>query len=139
MAGALAQGYAECLAGLALTQLWRPRTPVIMGIYATQFSMSSMQPWFGDPLSQTVQFHAVALARHLGVPVRGDGGVTSSCLDDAQAGYEGGRATAAALTAGSDFILHSAGWLESGRCVSMTKFDREAIALSAHMNVHGEM
>lgn len=129
VAGLLAQGYAECLAGLALAQLWRPGTPVVMGLFAAQFSMRSMQPWFGDPLSHTVQMHAVALARHLGIPVRGDGGVTSSCLDDAQAGFEGGRATAIALHAGCDFVLHAAGWLESGRTTSMAKYDRESAAL----------
>ena len=133
VAGALAQGYAECMAGLALAQLWRSGTPVIMGLYATQFSMRSMLPWFGDPLSQTVQLHAAKLARHLGVPVRGDGGLTSSCVDDAQAGSEGSRATSAAVAAGCDFILHAAGWLESGRCVSITKFEREAAALSAQL------
>lgn len=129
LAGALAQGYAECLAGLALAQLWQPGTPVIMGLFATQFSMRTMQPWFGDPLSQTVQIYAAALARHLGVPVRGDGGITSSFLDDAQAGYEGGRATSVALTVGCDFILHAVGWLESGRTASLSKFEREASEL----------
>jgi len=131
LAEALAQGYAECLAGLALTQLWRPGTPVIMGLFATQFSMRTMQPWFGVPLSQTVQLYCAALARHLGVPVRGDGGITSAFIDDSSAGYEGGRATTTALLAGCDFILHAVGWLESGRCVSLAKFDREAAAHSA--------
>ena len=128
-AGALAQGYAECLAGLALTQIWRPGTPVVMGLFGTPFSMSSMQPFFGDPLTQLIQIHAVALARDLGIPVRGDGGITSAPVDDAQAGFEGGRATGIALTAGCDFVLHAAGWLESGRCVSIGKFTREAKAI----------
>ena len=128
-AGALAQGYAECLAGLALAQIWRPGTPVVMGLFGTPFSMRAMQPFFGDPLAQTIQIHAVALARDLGVPVRGDGGISSALVDDAQAGFEGGRATNIALMAGCDFVLHAAGWLESGRCVSIGKFTREAKAL----------
>lgn len=129
-AGALAQGYAECLAGMALAQLWQPGTPMIMGLFAATFSMQHMQPIFGDPLTQSVQHHAVALARHLGVPVRGDGGVTNALTDDAQAGYEGGRSMFAAITSGSDFILHAAGWLDGGRCVSFDKFNREANALA---------
>lgn len=133
LAAALAQGYAECMAGMALAQLWRPGTSVVMGLFATQFSMRAMQPWFGDPLSQTVQLYATALARHLGIPIRGDGGITSSFLDDAQAGYEGGRATSIALTVGCDFILHAAGWLESGRTVSLSKFERESAALSGQL------
>lgn len=129
-AGALAQGYAECLAGMALAQLWQPGTPVVMGLFAAAFSMQHMQPIFGDPLTQAVQHYAVALARHLGVPVRGDGGVTNALTDDAQAGYEGGRSMFASLVSGSDFILHAAGWLEGGRCVSFDKFSREASALA---------
>ena len=129
VAGAVASGYAECLAGLALAQLWQPGTPVVMGLFAAPFSMQHMQPLFGDPLSQNVQFYSVALARHLGVPARGDGGITNALMDDAQAGYEGGRNINAALMAGSDFVLHAAGWLEGGRCVSFEKFAREADAL----------
>jgi trimethylamine--corrinoid protein Co-methyltransferase len=130
VAGALIQGYAEVLAALALVQLWSPGAPVVMGLFAIPFSMSSMVPCFGDPASQVVQMYAVQLARRLCVPVRGDGGVTSSKVDDAQSGYEGARATIASVLSGADFILHSAGWLEQGRCVSMGKFRREAAALA---------
>ncbi|WP_225767859.1 trimethylamine methyltransferase family protein [Inquilinus sp. Marseille-Q2685] len=130
VAGALIQGYAEVLAGLALAQLWRPGTPMIMGIFAMPFSMRGMVPVFGDPALHLVQYGAMALARRLGIPGRGDGGVTSSRLDDAQAGSDGGRATAAALACGADFILHAAGWLGSGRCTGIAKFRREAEALT---------
>jgi trimethylamine--corrinoid protein Co-methyltransferase len=130
IAGTLIQGYAEALAGLALTQLWSPGTPVIFGLFAFPFSMRSMLPAFGDPVSQLVQLYSVQLGRRLGVPVRGDGGVTSSNADDAQAGYEGGRTTSAATISGADFVLHAAGWLERGRCVSIGKFEREAQAMA---------
>ncbi|RVG77996.1 trimethylamine--corrinoid methyltransferase, partial [Sinorhizobium meliloti] len=130
IAGTLIQGYAEVLAGLALAQLWFPGTPVVFGLFAIPFSMRSMLPVFGDPASQLVQLYSVQLARRLGIPVRGDGGVTSSNADDGQAGYEGGRATSVAATSGADFILHAAGWLEQGRCVSIGKFGREARAIA---------
>jgi trimethylamine--corrinoid protein Co-methyltransferase len=129
VAGALIQGYAEALAGLALSQLWRSGTPVVFGLFALPFSMRTMVPVFGDPVSALVQVYSVQLARRLGIPARGDGGVTSANIDDAQAGYEGARATSAAVAAGADFILHAAGWLEQGRCVSFGKFEREEAAL----------
>lgn len=129
VAGALIQGYAETLAGLALSQLWCPGTPVVFGLFAIPFSMRTMVPAFGDPVSDLVQIYSVQLARRLGIPARGDGGVTSANIDDAQAGYEGGRATSIAVAAGADFILHAAGWLEQGRCVSFGKFEREERAL----------
>lgn len=126
VAGSLIQGYAEVLAGLALTQLWRPGAPVVMGILGYPFDMKSMLPNFGDPASQLVQHGATQLARRLGVPARGDGPVTSSKVDDAQAGWEGGQAMAASIASGADFILHGAGWLEQGRCMSFSKFSRDA-------------
>jgi trimethylamine--corrinoid protein Co-methyltransferase len=128
-AGSLIQGYAEVLAGLALTQLWEPAAPVVMGLFAIPFSMRSMQPVFDDPVTQLVSINAVQLARHLGVPVRGDGGVTSAHTDDAQAGYEGSIATYFATASKSDFVLNSAGWLEGGRCMSMAKLSREVTAI----------
>jgi trimethylamine---corrinoid protein Co-methyltransferase len=130
IAGSLIQGYAETLAGLALSQLWGPGTPVVFGLFAIPFSMRSMLPVFGDPVSQLVQIYSVQLARRLGVPARGDGGVTSANVDDAQAGYESARSMSSAILAGADFILHSVGWLEQGRCVSIAKFEREAAAIA---------
>jgi trimethylamine--corrinoid protein Co-methyltransferase len=128
-AGALIQGYAEVLAGLALTQLWRPGAPVVMGILGWPFDMQKMLPNFGDPVSQTIQFHAAALGRRLGIPVRADGAITSSKVDDGQAGADSGRILSAAMASGADFVLHAAGWLEQGRCVSIEKLRRDAAAI----------
>ncbi|MER8387011.1 trimethylamine methyltransferase family protein [Mesorhizobium sp. M1380] len=130
IAGTLIQGYAEVLAGLALTQLWKPGAPVVMGILGWPFDMRSMQPNFGDSASQLVQLYSTELARRLGIPSRGDGAVTSAKVDDAQAGSEGARVLAAAVVSGADFILHSTGWLEQGRCVSVGKFRRDAAAIA---------
>ena len=60
---------------------------------------------------------------------KGDGGVTSAKTDDAQAGYEGAHATLSAILGGANLIMHSAGWLESGRCTDMQKFNRESAFL----------
>ncbi|WP_201414820.1 trimethylamine methyltransferase family protein [Mesorhizobium sp. J8] len=130
VAGALIQGYAEVLAGLALAQLWRPGAPVVMGILAYPFDMRRMLPDFGDPASQLVQHYAAKLGRRLGVPVRGDGAITSAKVDDAQSGAEGGRVLSAAVSSGAHFILHATGWLEQGRTVSLEKFHRDAAALA---------
>lgn len=130
IAGSLTQGYAEVLAGLAVAQLWNPGCPVIMGILAWPFDMRTMLPNFGDPASQLVQYHSAELARRLGIPSRGDGAVTSSKVDDAQAGSESFGNLAAAVNSGADFILHSAGWLEQGRCISIGKLRRDAAIIT---------
>ncbi len=134
-AGTLAQGYAEVLVGLALAQIWRPGTPVILGLFGTPFHMAQMVPAFGDPVSSLIQLFTSALARRLGVPSRGDGGATSSKVDDAQAGYDGGRAMLYSLASGANLVLHSAGWLEHGRTTSYTKFKREADALATQLGL----
>ena len=124
-AAAVVQGYAEILIGLALSQVYRPGCPVVFGMYAMPFCMKNMIPIFGDPVSAKVQLLAAQLADRLGVPSRGDGGVTNAKLDDAQAGYDGGNATFIAAAGGSDLILHSAGWAEGGRCTDVHKLVRE--------------
>ena len=124
--GAIAQGYAEVLAGLALTQLYNPGTPVLFGLYSIPFSMKRMLPTFGDPLSMHTQTICRQLANRLNLPALGYGGKTTSKVDDFQAGFEAGMSTLTAYHQQEDFILHVAGWLESGRCVDVEKFKREA-------------
>ena len=123
--GTLAQAYAELLAGAALTQLVRPGAPVVGGIYAVPFSMQTMIPVFGDPIAQLAQIAGNQLVRRLGLPCRGEGGITSSNVFDGQAAMESARNITISLQAGSDFILHAVGWLENGRTVSIRKFEQE--------------
>lgn len=130
IAGTLIQGYAEVLPGLALSQLWQAGAPVVMGILGWPFDMRTMLPNFGDPASQLVQLYSTELARRLRIPSRGDGAVTSAKVDDAQAGNEGALALAASVASGASFILHSAGWLEQGRCVSVGKLRRDSAAIA---------
>lgn len=115
VAGSLAQGLAEVMVGLALTQIWRPGVPVVGGIFGTQFSMRFMGPIFGLPEAQLIQMASAQLIHRLGVPCRGDGMLTSSKLNDAQAGYEGALTLFSARASGADLILHSIGWSEFGR------------------------
>ena len=132
---AVVQGYAEILVGLALSQVYRPGCPVIFGMYAMPFCMKRMIPVFSDPISAKVQLLAVQLAHRLGIPSRGDGGVTNAKCDDAQAGYDGANATFIAAAGGADLILHSAGWAEGGRCTDMQKLIREGQALYDYYQV----
>ncbi len=129
IAGVIAQGYAEILIGLALTQLYKPGCPVVSSIFGIPFSMSSMIPTYGMPNTSLIQLISSQLVHGLGIPVRGDAGVTSSKLDDAQAGYEGGMNLSAAMSSNADFVIHTAGWLHNGICTSPGKLIRESEAL----------
>ena len=128
--GALSQGVVEGLFGTALTQLHAPGTPAIFGVYAMPFDMRAMVPRFGDPISQLVQSGSVQLARRFNLPALAYGGLTSSKIDDAQAGAEAGMGLRTAIDVGADFVLHATGWLENGRTTGFGKFRREAAALA---------
>ena len=128
--GALAQGAAEGLFGAAVTQLLAPGVPVLVGIYAIPFDMRAMVPRFGDPISQLIQSGSVQLARRWHLPALAYGGLTSSKIDDAQAGAEAGIGLRTAVDVGADFVLHATGWLENGRTTGFAKFRREAAALA---------
>ncbi len=124
--GTLTQLYAECLAGIALTQLVRPGAPVVFGTFSSTISMQSGAPTFGGPESSLVLYGAAQLARRLGVPFRSGGGLNGSKITDAQAGYESANTLQTAALAGVNFMLHTAGWLEGGLSASYEKFVMDA-------------
>jgi trimethylamine--corrinoid protein Co-methyltransferase len=125
----LAQGLAEILIGLALTQLYQPGTCVVGGLFAAEFSMSKMLPAFGTVESQLVQMAGIQLIKRIGVPCRGDGFVTSAKIVDEQANAEGTGIMSASLNAGADLLLHTAGWLENGRCIDIKKIELDLTLL----------
>src|ERR1700690_4029004 len=85
---ALAQQLAEALSGIALAQLIRPGCPVVFGSFLSNIDMQSGSPSFGTPESAIGLLCTGQLARHYGLPFRTGGGLTSSQMPDAQAGYE---------------------------------------------------
>ncbi len=133
----LAQGLAELLVGVALTQLYQPGVAVAGGLFATPFSMSKMLPAFGTIESHMAMLAGVQLIKRLGIVSRGDGLITSAKTHDDQAKQEGINIISASVSAGADLILHSAGWLENARCVDLKKmsYDMEYITKLAHKAV----
>ena len=122
VAGTLTQVLAEVLAGAALTQLCRKGAPVVMGCFAASISMQSGAPTFGTPEPSLVSFGAAQLARRLGIPFRTGGSLCASKVADAQAAYESANTLNATLLAGTNFVLHAAGWLEGGLASGYEKF-----------------
>ena len=119
---ALTQQIAEALAGIALTQLVRPRCPVVFGSFLSNTDMQSGSPSFGTPESAIGLFCTGQIARHFGLPWRSGGGFTSSQTVDAQAAYEAVMTMVPTFLAGVNFVMHSAGWLESGLVSCYEKF-----------------
>jgi len=119
---ALAQQLAEALSGIALAQLIRPGCPVVFGSFLSNIDMQSGSPSFGTPESAIGLLCTGQLARHFGLPFRTGGGLTSSQTPDAQAGYEAMMTMLPTFLAGANFVMHAAGWLESGLVSSYEKF-----------------
>ncbi len=122
VAGTATQTLAEALSGMAFVQLVNPGAPVIFGSFASSMSMKSGAPTFGTPEPALVLYTMAALARRLGVPFRSGGGLCASKVPDAQAAFESAGTMLPAVLAGTNFVLHTAGWLEGGLAMGYEKF-----------------
>ena len=119
---ALVQQIAEALSGIALAQLIRPGCPVIFGSFLSNIDMQSGSPTFGTPESGIGLLCTGQIARHFGLPFRSGGGLTSSQVPDAQAGYEALMTLYPTFLAGTNWVMHTAGWLEGGLVAGFEKF-----------------
>ena len=134
IAAAVAQQNAEVLAGTALVQLVRPGTPVLYGPFSTNADMRSGSPAFGTPEGAWVSAMAAQMARFYGMPTRGNGGLTNANNNDAQSAYEALWTLWPNVMAHNNYIMHGAGWLETGLTISLEKLviDMENLAMFQH-------
>ncbi|MEM6668969.1 MAG: trimethylamine methyltransferase family protein [Pseudomonadota bacterium] len=122
MAGALAQLNAEAIAGIALAQLVRPGTPVIYGVSLATASMKSGAPQYGTSEVARMTYVIGQLARRYKLPMRVGGGRNGAMLSDATAGAQNVMTMLPAIQAQANYIIHSAGWLESSMAASFAQF-----------------
>jgi trimethylamine--corrinoid protein Co-methyltransferase len=134
LASALAQQNAEALAGIALAQLINPGTPVLYGGFTTNIDMRTGSPAFGTPEGAWALLIGAQLARRYELPFRGNGGLTTAKLPDAQAAYESMWNIWPAVLAHTNMVIHAAGWLDGGLTGSFEKFiiDVEGLAMFHH-------
>src|SRR6204780_2618526 len=119
---ALTQQLAEALAGIALAHLVRPGCPEIFGSFLSNIDMQSGSPAFGTPESAIGLLCTGQLARHYGLPFRTGGGLESSQTADAQSAYEALMTLLPTFLAGTNFVMHAAGWVEGGLVTCYEKF-----------------
>jgi trimethylamine--corrinoid protein Co-methyltransferase len=131
---ALVQQIAEALSGITLSQLIRPGAPVVFGSFLSNIDMQSGSPTFGTPESAMGLLCTGQIARHFGLPFRTGGGLTSSQVSDAQAGYEALMTMLPTFLAGANWVMHSAGWLEGGLVAGYEKFivDAQILEMLQH-------
>jgi trimethylamine--corrinoid protein Co-methyltransferase len=131
---ALVQQMAEAFAGIALAQLIRPGCPVVFGSFLSNTDMQSGSPSFGTPESAIGLLCTGQIARRYGLPFRTGGGLNASQTVDAQAAYEALMTLLPTFLAGTNLVMHSAGWLEGGLVSCYEKFivDIELLRMLRH-------
>ncbi|MEM1277801.1 MAG: trimethylamine methyltransferase family protein [Pseudomonadota bacterium] len=131
-AGSIAQAFAEAMMCCAFSQLVRPGAPFVLGNFLSSMSLKSGAPTFGMPEPVMSNFVIGQLARRLGVPLRCGGSLTASKVADAQASAESADSMLSTALCGSNFTLHSAGWLEGGLATGYEKLILDADRLGAY-------
>ena len=121
-AGVLALQNAEILAGLTLSQLINPGTPVIYGSTSSAMDMRSGGLAIGAPEYSMFVSAAAQMARRYNLPCRSGGGLTDSHIPDMQAGMESALSLLTAVRNGVNFVLHAVGILGSYISMSYEKF-----------------
>jgi trimethylamine--corrinoid protein Co-methyltransferase len=122
LAGNLALQNAEILAGIVLTQLVREGTPVIFGGVSSIAEMRNGTLTIGSPEMAINTAATAQMSLYYKLPVRSGGAVCDAKSPDAQASYESMMSLLMARLSGINFVLHSAGILESYNCMSYEKF-----------------
>ncbi len=113
---------AEILAGITLTQLIREGTPVVFSGSSSNVDMRYGSLSIGSPEMAVSSIATAQMAKFYGIPCRSGGAVTDSKVPDSQAGFEAMMGLLTATMAGVNFVLHSAGIMESYMVASYEKF-----------------
>jgi len=135
LAGSLAQVHAEQLSGIALTQLANPGSPVLYGAIPSMADLKWMT-YVGGGIEFGLMNAAISqMAQYIRVPNYNSAGLTDSKIPDIQAGYEKAYSICLCVLAGSNYIHHAAGMLESMRGVAYEQFviDDEIIGMALRL------
>jgi len=134
LAGHLVLANAEALVGVAIAQMIREGTPVIYGIQGSNADLRICQPAAGSPDSALIVAYCARLAKMYNLPSRSGGIKNDAKSVDVQSGYESMMMMMVSCQEGINFILHSAGILDTFMAMSFEKFivDLEIIGMVRH-------
>ena len=131
LAGLLALINAEILAGLVLSQIVGPGTPVVYGTTSAPMDMMTSVGVVGAWETVKISTMAIQMAQHYNIPCRTGGALNDAHIPDAQALAEGTLLLSTVIRNGANFILHSCGQLASFMSLSFEKWilDEEVCSL----------
>ncbi|MDP6707670.1 MAG: trimethylamine methyltransferase family protein [Alphaproteobacteria bacterium] len=109
LAGAVAQGVAEVLAGLVYVDAISPGHPAIFGTWPFVSDLRTGAMSGGSGEQALLMAAAAQMAVHYGLPSGVATGMADAKIPDAQSGYEKGYTTALAGLAGANLVYEAAG------------------------------
>jgi len=121
IAGTIALNNAETLAGITLTQLINPGTPVLYGSTSSIMDMKEGTYMAGPIESAMVNAGIAQLTQYYQLPMYGTAGMSDSKIIDAQAGYESALTAMTVSLSGSNYIHDAVGILEMCQVFSYDK------------------
>ena len=128
LAGTLVQETAEILAGICVTQLIHPGTPVCFGGIPHAFDMRTTQLIFAGPEQGLMAVAMTEMGKHYGLPVYINVGLTDSKSVDAQAGLEVAATLLMGVLAGADIFGHlGIAGVDQASSLEMLVFQHEVI------------
>jgi len=120
--GLLALASAEILAGIVLSQLAGPGTPVVYGSVSAPADMRSVTSAVGAPEAVALASAVIQLAQFYRLPCRTGGMLTNAHCPDTQAAAEGTLMMSTAVRNGANFIFQACGQLGSYISMSFEKW-----------------
>jgi trimethylamine--corrinoid protein Co-methyltransferase len=131
IAGTVAVQNAEILAGIVLSQLVSEGAPVIYSAASSNAEMRTGSLAIGTPENAVFSLINGQLAKYYDLPCRISGALSDSKCADVQAAYESMLTLSMAQMAGGNFILQSAGIIDTYNTVSLEKMmiDDEIIGM----------
>jgi trimethylamine--corrinoid protein Co-methyltransferase len=121
LAGLITQQNAEVIAGIMVSQLTNPGTPVLYGTVSAVMDMKTGTAAMGGPEVGLINMATGQLGRYYNLPRRGTGGTTDSKIVDAQAGAETAMSMLMAAMSGMNFIYEACGGLDGTLTFSYEK------------------
>ncbi|MEA5387951.1 trimethylamine methyltransferase family protein [Haloarculaceae archaeon H-GB11] len=134
LAGTLALGNAEILAGNVMAQLANPGTPIVYGLPTSNVDVRYGSFAIGSPEGALCVAFAGQMGRYYDVPSRAGGSLTDAKVPDAQAGAESMLQMFVTIQSGVNLIHHAVGMLDSYSTSSPEKFviDCESLRYIEH-------
>ncbi|MBS1250844.1 MAG: Glycine betaine methyltransferase [Chloroflexi bacterium] len=134
LAGAVVQHTAECLSGVAISQLAQEGAPIVWGGSPSAFDMQQGTTPMGAVGTWMIDTAYTQVGKALGMPTHAYLGMTDAKVVDAQCGLESAGGTLLAALAGVNMVS-GAGMMAFENCQSYEKLviDAEIIGMAKHL------